>query len=69
MFQKLFLGPLDKPENQSLKDLQWREVVTLLPLLVLIFWIGLYPKPFFDLMAPSVDKLVAALQTAALAVR
>jgi NADH-quinone oxidoreductase subunit M len=69
MFQKLFLGPLDKPENQSLKDLHWREVATLVPLLVLIFWIGLYPKPFFDLIAPSVDKLVAALQTAALAVR
>jgi NADH-quinone oxidoreductase subunit M len=69
MFQKLFLGPLDKPENQSLKDLNWREVVTLLPLLALIFWIGLYPKPFFELMAPSVDKLVAALQTAAMAVR
>jgi NADH-quinone oxidoreductase subunit M len=69
MFQKLFLGSLDKPENQSLKDLNWREVVTLLPLLVLIFWIGLYPKPFFDLMAPSVDKLVAALQSAAVAVR
>jgi NADH-quinone oxidoreductase subunit M len=39
------------------------------PLVVLIFWIGLYPRPFFDLIGPSVDRLVAALQTAALAVR
>jgi NADH-quinone oxidoreductase subunit M len=69
MFQKLFLGPLDKPENQSLKDLKPREVVTLIPLLLLIFWIGLYPKPFFGLMAPSVEKLVAAVQTAAMALR
>ena len=69
MFQKLFLGPLDKQENQSLKDLKPREVATLIPLLLLIFWIGLYPKPFFELMAPSVDKLVAAVQTAAMAVR
>jgi len=36
-------------------------VVTLVPLLVLIFWIGLYPKPFFDLMAPTVEHLVAML--------
>jgi NADH-quinone oxidoreductase subunit M len=69
MFQKLFLGPLDKPENMSLKDLSLREVVTLAPLVVLIFWIGLYPRPFFELMTPSVDKVVALLNTAALALR
>ena len=67
MFQKLFLGPLDKDENRQLKDLNWREIVTLVPLIVLIFWIGLYPKPFFTLMAPAVDNLVAMVQSAAMA--
>jgi NADH-quinone oxidoreductase subunit M len=67
MFQKLFLGPVTKDENRNLKDLNWREIVTLAPIIVLIFWIGLYPKPFFILMTPAVDKLVATLQTAALA--
>ena len=67
MFQKLFLGPTDKEENQVLKDLNWREVVTLVPLLVFIFWIGLYPKPFFTLMAPAVDKLVGIIQAASIA--
>jgi NADH-quinone oxidoreductase subunit M len=67
MFQKLFLGPADKEENRSLKDLNWREIVTMAPLVVFIFWIGLYPKPFFNLMAPSVEKLVAVVQTAAMA--
>lgn len=69
MFQKLFLGPLDKDENLQLKDLNWREIITLIPLLVFIFWIGLYPKPFFNLMAPSVDKLVMLIQNAASAMR
>jgi NADH-quinone oxidoreductase subunit M len=67
MFQKLFLGPLDKEENKVLKDLNWREIITLVPLLVFIFWIGLYPKPFFALMAPAVEKLVTILQTASAA--
>ncbi|MCI0520351.1 MAG: NADH-quinone oxidoreductase subunit M [Chloroflexi bacterium] len=67
MFQKMFLGPVDKEENRSLKDLNWREIATLAPLLVFIFWIGLYPKPFFSLMGPAVDKLVSAVQAAALA--
>jgi len=69
MFQKMFLGPLSKDENRGLKDIGAREILCLVPLVVLIFWIGLYPRPFFDLMGPSVDRLVAALQTAALAVR
>jgi NADH-quinone oxidoreductase subunit M len=69
MFQKLFLGPLDKEENKGLKDLTWREVVTLVPIIVFIFWIGLYPKPFFTLMAPSVEKVVSVLQAATLVVR
>jgi NADH-quinone oxidoreductase subunit M len=65
MFQKMFLGPAENPKNLGLKDLNWREIVTLIPLLVFIFWIGLYPKPFFTLMAPAVDKLVAVVETAA----
>jgi NADH-quinone oxidoreductase subunit M len=65
MFQKLFLGPVDKDENRTLKDLNWREIIILVPLVVLIFWIGLYPKPFFTLMAPAVDSLLAAVQSAA----
>lgn len=67
MFQKLFLGPLEKPENKKLIDLSTREIVTLVPILFFIFWIGLYPRPFFSLMAPAVDKLVQLLSTAALA--
>lgn len=67
MFQKMFLGPVDKDENRNLKDLNWREIATLVPLLVFIFWIGIYPKPFFTLMAPAVEKIVAVLQAAAVA--
>lgn len=62
LFQKVFLGPLAKPENQVLKDLSPREMITLAPLLVLIVWIGVYPQPFFNLMAPAVQKLLLVLK-------
>jgi NADH-quinone oxidoreductase subunit M len=58
MFQKIFLGPTDKPENQMLRDLNAREVITLVPLIILIFWIGLYPKPFFRVLEEPVARLV-----------
>ncbi|HPH95767.1 MAG TPA: NADH-quinone oxidoreductase subunit M [Anaerolineaceae bacterium] len=57
-FQKVFLGPLKNEANLALKDLNWREIITLIPLLVLIFWLGLYPQPFINLMAASVEKLL-----------
>jgi NADH-quinone oxidoreductase subunit M len=65
MFQKMFLGPVTKDENKTLKDLNWREIVTLVPLLIFIFWIGLYPKFFFELMSPSVEQLVSIILKAA----
>lgn len=67
MFQKMFLGPEGSivaemaHHKHAIRDLNWREIITLLPLLVLIFWIGLYPTPFFNLIAPSVDKLLAPI--------
>jgi NADH-quinone oxidoreductase subunit M len=64
MFQKLFLGPLDKEENKSLKDINAREILILIPILIFIFLIGLYPDPFFSLMGPAVDNLVEIIQSA-----
>ena len=43
----------------ELKDLNVRELITVVPLLVLIFWIGLYPKPFMKTFDASVNHLVS----------
>ena len=73
MFQKMFLGPQGEVVDEvrrhghGIRDLNWREIGIMVPILVLIFWIGLYPKPFFVLMAPTVDRLVASLSTALMA--
>ncbi len=67
MFEKLFLGPVTQEENRKLLDLNVREVLVLAPLLVVIFWIGIYPQPFFNLINPTVEQLVAAVQSAAVA--
>jgi NADH-quinone oxidoreductase subunit M len=67
MFQKMFLGPQGeivdevKKHGHGIRDLNWREIATVVPLLIFIFWIGLYPAPFFNLMAPAVENLVGML--------
>jgi len=67
MFEKVFLGPVKVDANLTLKDMNAREIITILPLLVLIFWIGLYPQPFLNLINPSVQSLVSTVSAALLA--
>jgi NADH-quinone oxidoreductase subunit M len=69
MFQKMFLGKVENPANEGLKDLNWREVTVLVPILIMIFWIGLYPATFFNLMNTSVNQLVQTLSAAAVALK
>ena len=58
LYQRVFWGPLDNPENAKLKDVNGRELGLMVALIVLMVWIGIYPKPFFDFMEEPVDYVV-----------
>ena len=58
MFQRVMFGELDNPKNQKLKDLNAREIAIMVPLVALIFIMGVYPTPFLDRMAPAIDKMI-----------
>jgi NADH-quinone oxidoreductase subunit M len=61
MYQRVFFGGITHEENKTLKDVNLREQWTLIPLIVLCFWIGLYPKPFFRILEPSINRVVQAV--------
>ena len=61
MFQRVFMGPLDKDENRSLRDVNGRELAIFLAFLVFIVWIGIYPQPYFDVMEQSVSQLLGEM--------
>ena len=70
MYQRVFFGPLVEPKHDpaasEVHDLSRREICCLTPLVVLIFWIGLYPRFFLDRMAPTLEELTApAMQAVA----
>jgi len=58
MFQRVMFQELKNPKNMNLSDLNLRELITIVPLIVLIFWIGLYPKPFMKTFDASVSHLI-----------
>jgi NADH-quinone oxidoreductase subunit M len=58
MFQRVMFGELTNPKNKELKDLNAREIAVMAPLVLMIFVMGLYPKPFLDTMAPAVDRMI-----------
>jgi len=57
MLQRVVFGPVTKPENSGLKDLNGREIGLLLPLLILMLFMGIFPRVFLDRSAASVDQV------------
>jgi NADH-quinone oxidoreductase subunit M len=58
MFQRVMFGKITRPENEKLKDLNAREISILVPMVIIIFLMGIYPKLFFSKMDASVEKFI-----------
>jgi NADH-quinone oxidoreductase subunit M len=74
LYRKVIFGKLEKPSLFDIKDVGWREMVILAPLVILTIVFGVYPKPVLDVSATSVTQLIdnfhhaiASVQSAELA--
>jgi NADH-quinone oxidoreductase subunit M len=61
MFQRVMFGTIDNEKNRRLPDMSARELACTLPLLLFVFWIGLYPQTFLRKTEASVAALVARI--------
>jgi NADH-quinone oxidoreductase subunit M len=61
LYQRVMFGNVTNPANEHLPDLNWREQATLVPLIALAFWIGIYPQPLFRVLDTPVQRLVHAV--------
>jgi len=56
LYQRVFFGSVTNPKNEKLHDLTPREIATFVPLIIMALWIGIYPKPFFEILEqPSIQ--------------
>jgi NADH-quinone oxidoreductase subunit M len=63
MLQRVLFGPVTNPENAGLLDLNRREIGLLVPLLLLMLFMGVYPRVFLDRSKPSVETIRARVST------
>jgi len=66
LYRRVFFGPVTNPKNEKLHDLTPREIFLFVPLVAVVFWIGFYPKPFFQILEPSVDQIEQIIHDASL---
>jgi NADH-quinone oxidoreductase subunit M len=62
LFQRTMFGEPTTPENQNTPDMNVRQIAYMLPLIILMFWIGLYPKPFLERIEPTVEHYITHIQ-------
>ena len=58
VYRRIIFGKLEKENLMSISDLSYREIIIFVPLVLLVFWMGVYPAPFLDVMSVSVDNLI-----------
>ena len=61
-YQRVMLKDLTNPKNKKLKDLDLREIAIMLPVLLFIIWIGIYPQPFLSKLDKSVNHLLVKVE-------
>jgi NADH-quinone oxidoreductase subunit M len=65
MFKGVMFGPVTNKKNEGLPDLRPREWAVFAPLLILIFWLGVYPMPFLSRVQPALDATLELTRTRA----
>jgi NADH-quinone oxidoreductase subunit M len=68
MFRRVVFGPLARPENQRLEDMNAREICMLAPIIALIFFMGIYPQPFLSRMKSSARLVIERVESQKLAI-
>jgi len=59
LYRRIIFGVITNPALKSIKDLSWREVAVIAPLIVITIWFGFHPNPILDVSATSVEALMA----------
>jgi NADH-quinone oxidoreductase subunit M len=60
-YQRVFHGPIENDDNRRIADINLREVAMLAPIIAVIVFIGVYPRPFLERIEPAAERVVEQL--------
>jgi NADH-quinone oxidoreductase subunit M len=66
VYKKTFFGPVTNEANKTLKDLDKKETWSLIPLVMIVVWLGIYPKPVLEPIDNSVKAMVSFMHEKAI---
>ena len=64
MYQRIMQGPVEREENKLIPDLNKREIFAIIPIIILIVWIGVHPNTFLKKSEASINKVIEKVETA-----
>jgi NADH-quinone oxidoreductase subunit M len=62
LYRRVIFGELTKADVKAMLDLDRRELAIFVPVILVVMWMGIYPLPFLDVMAVSVNDLLGKYQ-------
>ena len=62
MYQRVFMGKIHHEQNRLLSDISTREIIILVPIVIMILWMGIYPDPFLRKMDSSLQLVVDRIE-------
>ncbi len=66
VYKLTFFGPITKEENKYLPDLNWKELTSLIPLVLVIIWLGVNPNPVLKPINKSVENMLNLMEKKAI---
>src|SRR3546814_18690502 len=63
LYRRVIFGKLTKADLMSILDLNRREVLVFAPLVVMVFWMGIYPASFLEFIGPSVENMLRTYES------
>lgn len=63
MYQRIFFGQVTKEKVKELFDMNFREIVYMVPIIALVFFMGIYPRPMLNIIEPSAKKIMTIVET------
>ncbi len=64
LYRRVIFGKMTKEDLFAILDMNWREKAVFAPLILMVFWMGLYPPSFLDVMSASVENLIVNYEAA-----